>query len=118
MTLGYLDDDTEHMYPWTSFLISDKNGKDFKENSRKHHNGLSLSSAGVQMDQPVYGSQGVYNYRSRVNDIIARIYRMGSFLAVNGDDPTFAQIFLYNSEPEHQIDRRMNWPYEFLLHHI
>jgi hypothetical protein len=60
------------------------------------------------MDPSVYGPYGVYTFH-----IQGEFYHlMGSLLPADGQDPAFAQIYIYDSIPEHQVD--MN--FRFLDH--
>jgi hypothetical protein len=55
------------------------------------------------MDPSVYRPHGVFTFR-----IQGELYHlMGSLLPADGQDPAFAQIYIYDSNPEHQVDMRM-----------
>ena len=80
-----------------NLFSNDVGAKEFKENSRNYNNGLYFSSNGCKMDPSVYGPYGVYTFR-----IQGELYHlMGSLLPADGQDPAFAQIYIYDSDPEH-----------------
>ena len=52
------------------------------------------------MDPSVYGPHGVYTFH-----IQGELYHlMGSLLPADDQDPAFAQIYIYDSDPEHQVN--------------
>src|SRR5436190_19564837 len=98
------------MYRSLNLLSNDIGAKQFKENSRNYNNGLSFSSVGFTMDPSVYGPQGVYTFR-----IQGELYHlMGSLLPADGQDPAFAQIYIYDSNQEYHVDIRLAYTYNRL----
>ncbi len=88
------------MYISLNLFSNDADVKEFKENSQNYYNGLSFSSVGCKMDPSVYGPHGVYTFH-----IQGELYHlMGSLLPADDQDPAFAQIYIYDSDPEHQVN--------------
>jgi len=58
----------------------------------------------VKNDPSVYGPAGVYTFRIRGE----LFHLIGSLLPVPPDQPAFAQIYIFDSDPQSQADRRMS----------
>ena len=77
--------------------------RDFKTNIRAYNSALSFTSLGVELDQSVNNSRhGAYCFR-----IHGSLYhRIGSLLPEEGEQPKFAQIYIYDSDLDTQLNRR------------
>ena len=58
----------------------------------------------MKNDPSVYGPAGVYTFRIRGE----LFHLIGSLLPVPPDQPAFAQIYIFDSDPQSQADRRMS----------
>jgi hypothetical protein len=78
--------------------------KEFRENIRNYNNAFAFSSLGVKIDSSVYGPNGIYTFR-----IQGELYhRISTLLPPNGKPPNFAQIYIYDSNPQSQAQTRAN----------
>ncbi|OWY91898.1 Helitron helicase [Phytophthora megakarya] len=77
---------------------------------RAYNNALGLASMGatvcdnVAIDT-VYASGRQCVYTFRVQGTIC--HRIGTLLPEDGAEPSFAQVYVYDGDMEHQVDRRM-----------
>src|SRR2546423_2770538 len=74
----------------------------FKQNIRMYNSALSFTSIGVNVDQEVTGTSGVYTFR-----IHGEMYhRIGTLLPNSETPPQFAQIYIYDTD--HELQNRSN----------
>ena len=90
-------------YPLNILLIeTDLRSRLFRQNIRMYNSALSFTSLGVKIDQQITGTSGVYNFR-----IHGEMYhRIGTLLPNSEDQPSFAQIYIYDTD--HEIRNRLN----------
>ena len=81
---------------------NDSRSRLFKQNIRMYNSALSFTSIGVNVDQEVTGTSGVYTFR-----IDGEMYhRIGTLLS-NFETPSqFAQIYIYDTD--HELQNRSN----------
>jgi len=80
-------------------------GKNFRDNLRTYNNVLSFCSLGVEVDESVWGPMGVYVFRIKG----ALYHKLGSLLPFEGEKPKFAQIYVTDSDPNQQIQQRLEF---------
>ena len=56
------------------------------------------------IDHSVYGPGGVYTFHIQGE----LCHRIGSLLPAPADQPAFAQIYIFDTDPQHQADVRMS----------
>ena len=78
-------------------------GKDFRDNIRTYNNVFSFCSLGVEIDESVWGPMGIYTFRIKGS----LCHRIGSLLPTEGEQPKFAQIYITDSDPNQQIQQRL-----------
>ena len=77
---------------------NDSRSRLFKQNIRRYNSALSFTSIGVNVDQEVTGTSGVYTFR-----IHGEMYhRIGTLLPNSETPPQFAQIYIYDTDHELQ----------------
>src|SRR5437763_70334 len=77
------------------YTSSGSEAKSFCNNIRAYNSLLACSSFGAKIDESFQG-QGVTNFK-----IHGQIYhRMGSLLPVEGQNPVFAQLYIYDTDHE------------------
>ena len=77
------------------YTSSGSEAKSFRNNIRAYNSLLACSSFGAKIDESFQG-QGVTNFK-----IYGQIYhRMGSLLPVEGQNPVFAQLYIYDTDHE------------------
>jgi hypothetical protein len=77
----------------------------FCEHIRNYNNALSFSSLGAHIDHSVAGQRGCYTFRIRGE----LVHRIGSLTPWPGTAPKFAQLYIYDSDPVQQAERRMQY---------
>ena len=81
---------------------NDSRSRLFKQNIRMYNSALSFTSIGVNVDQEVTGTSGVYTFR-----IHGEMYhRIGTLLPNSETSPQFAQIYIYDTD--HELQNRSN----------
>ena len=81
---------------------NDSRSRLFKQNIRMYNSALSFTSIGVNVDQEVTGTSGVYTFR-----IHGEMYhRIGTLLPNSETPPQFAQIYIYDTD--HELQNRSN----------
>ena len=65
---------------------------------------MAFTSLGVKIDRSVYGPGGVYIFRIQGE----LCHRIGSLLPAPLDHPAFAQIYIFDADPQRQADIRMS----------
>ena len=81
---------------------NDSRSRLFKQNIRMYNSALSFTSIGVNVDQEVTGTSGIYTFR-----IHGEMYhRIGTLLPNSETPPQFAQIYIYDTD--HEIQNRLN----------
>ena len=81
---------------------NDSRSRLFKQNIRMYNSALSFTSIGVNVDQEVTGTSGVYTFR-----IHGEMYhRIGTLLSNSETPPQFAQIYIYDTD--HELQNRSN----------
>ena len=73
---------------------------------------LAFTSLGVQIDHSVYDLGGVYTFRIQGE----LCHQIGSFLPTLTDQPTFAQIYIFDTDPHIQSNIIRMSHYFDLLH--
>jgi len=71
---------------------------------------LAFSSLGVDIDRSIYGPSGVYTFRIHGE----LIHQIGSLLLCYGQQPRFSQIYIYDSDSQHQAEMRMSYHHRLL----
>ena len=82
----------------------------FRSNIRNYNNAFAFSSLGANIDYSVYGPSGVYTFRIKGE----LIHRIGSLLPVSNQKPRFSQIYIYDSDLEHQAKMRISYHHGLL----
>src|SRR3990170_904542 len=83
------------------YTSSRSEARNFRNNIRAYNGLLACSSFGAKIDESFQG-QGVANFK-----IHGQIYhRMGSLLSVEGQNPVFAQLYIYDTD--HENSNRLN----------
>ena len=82
----------------------------FRQNIRNYNNAFALSSLGVKRDLSVYGPQGIYTFHIQGQ----LCHLIGSLLPSPGRQPTFSQIYMYNSDPMEQAQYRISHHHDLL----
>jgi hypothetical protein len=82
----------------------------FHANIRNYNNALAFTSLGVAVDHSVWGPKGIHTFR--ISGELCR--RIGSLLPPPEGVPAFAQIYIYDSDPQHQLDIRMSHQHQVL----
>lgn len=77
--------------------------KEFRENIRNYNNAFAFSSLGVKIDSSVYGTNGVFTFRIQGE----LCHRISSLLPRIGEQPKFAQLYVYDSNPQYQAQMRV-----------
>ena len=85
-------------------LADDIKAKEFRENIRNYNNAFAFTSLGVKIDSSVYGTNGVYTFRIQGE----LCHRISTLLPQEGDQPKFAQLYIYDSNPQYQAQMRVN----------
>jgi|SRR5579859_969866 len=78
--------------------------KEFRENIRNYNNTFAFTSLGVKIDSSVYGTNGAYTFRIQ-GELCPRI---STLLPCEGDPPKFAQLYIYDSNPQCQAQMRVS----------
>ncbi|CAO3645166.1 unnamed protein product [Mucor hiemalis] len=76
---------------------SDEKSKEFRANIRLYNSSLSFSSMGVKLDQSL-ANMRTGNYTFRIQG--SPYHLIGSALPQDGVSPSFAQIYIYDSDQE------------------
>jgi len=76
----------------------------FRINIRNYNNVLAFTSLGVKIDHSVYGPGEVYTFRIQRE----LCHRIEYLLPAHADEPAFAQIYIFNADPQQQADVRMS----------
>ena len=77
----------------------------FRNNIRGYNNSLAFSSLGCNIDNSVAGQMGIYTFRIKG----ALSHRIGSLLPSLNQMAKFAQIYVYESSSDNQIQTRMSY---------
>jgi len=78
--------------------------KEFRENIRNYNNAFAFSSLGVKIDPSVYGAHGIFTFRIQGE----LCHRISTLLPPDGEPPKFAQLYIYDSNPQSQAQMRAN----------
>ena len=78
--------------------------KEFRENIRNYNNAFAFSSLGVKIDPSVYGAHGIFTFRIQGE----LCHRISTLLPPDGEPPKFAQLYIYDSDPQSQAQMRAN----------
>src|SRR5579871_3023603 len=78
--------------------------RQFRHNIRNYNNSLSFCSLGIKyQDRSVYGPRGVRTFRIRGE----LCHEIGGLLPKEDHNPAFAQIYVYEPDPNRQVDLRL-----------
>lgn len=75
----------------------------FQINIQKYNNALSFTSLGANIDRSVAGQRGTYVFR--ISGQLSHL--IGSLMPLPGDQPGFAQIFIYGGSGEEEAYLRI-----------
>ena len=79
-------------------------------NIRNYNNALAFTSLGVIIDHSVWGPKGIHTFR-----VCGELcHRIGSLLPAPDLQPAFAQIYIFDTDPQRQVDTRMSHHYNLL----
>ena len=82
----------------------------FRSNIRNYNNAFAFSSLGANIDQSVYGPSGIYTFQIKGE----LMHRIGSLLPFSGQRPRFSQIYIYDSDSQHQTETRVSYHHGLL----
>ena len=95
----------------TSLLFSKSDSieaKEFRENIRNYNNAFAFSSLGVKIDSSIYDLNDIYIFRIQ-GELCHRIFTL---LSPDEHLLKFAQIYIYDSNPQSQAQMRTNRVHE------
>ncbi len=89
-----------------SFLITTHatEAKEFRENIRNYNNAFAFTSLGVKIDSSIYGVRGIYTFRIQGE----LCHRISTLLPQEGEEPKFAQLYIYDCNSEYRAQMRVN----------
>ena len=79
-------------------------------NIRNYNNSFAFSSLDVDIDHSIYGPSGIYTFHIRGE----LIHRIGSLLPISSQQPRFSQIYIFDSDPQHQAETRLSYHHGLL----
>jgi hypothetical protein len=88
----------------SSFSPDSLEAKEFRTNIRNYNNAFAFSSLGVTIDPSVYGAHGIFTFRIQGE----LCHRISTLLPRDGEPPKFAQLYIYDSDPQSQAQMRAN----------
>jgi hypothetical protein len=90
-------------YPLNILLLENNpRSRLFQQNIRMYNSALSFTSLGANIDHQITGAGGVYTFR-----IHGEMYhRIGTLLPNPENSPSFAQIYIYDTD--HEINNRLS----------
>jgi hypothetical protein len=91
-------------------LNAELDHESFHANIRNYNNALAFTSLRVAVDHSVWGPKGIHTFR--ISGELC--HRIGSLLPPPEGVPAFAQIYIYDSDPQHQLDIRMSHQHQVL----
>ena len=87
---------------WNLYVGDDTQSKRFRQNIRKYNNALAMTSVGVDRQKPPGRGPPVWVIQGALH------HKIGTLLPMDGNQPTFAQLYIY--DPTSITDMAMRNP--------